>query len=237
MAIKWNKVTWYSKLIALIIFVGLPFVGFYYGTQYGETIAFIGQTPAITSSVQTSVGAGVAYDTEWEINAESTGGGFGISYPIDFDAQYNDSMAESMDWRVNANNVSGVKYFTLTVPKTFEPQTNFVDATLTVGASANSVAVSQCMTPDQSGGPTTAVSTATVNGITFSVFRSSDAGAGNIYETTSYRALHAGKCYAVEYTVHSAELANYPASYGYQQFNEVEIDSLMQSMVGTFKFL
>lgn len=28
--------TWYSKLLALILFIGLPFVGFYFGFRYGE---------------------------------------------------------------------------------------------------------------------------------------------------------------------------------------------------------
>ncbi|HSX57731.1 MAG TPA: hypothetical protein VLE47_00470 [Candidatus Saccharimonadales bacterium] len=33
---KFNQVTWYSKLIALILFVALPFIGFYLGMQYQE---------------------------------------------------------------------------------------------------------------------------------------------------------------------------------------------------------
>ena len=39
MKIEWNKVTWYSKFIALALFVALPFIGFYYGTQYGKIAA------------------------------------------------------------------------------------------------------------------------------------------------------------------------------------------------------
>ena len=34
MHIQWNKVTWYSKLLALILFVALPFIGFYLGIKY-----------------------------------------------------------------------------------------------------------------------------------------------------------------------------------------------------------
>ena len=33
--IQWNKVTWYSKTLALVIFIVLPFIFFYYGVQYG----------------------------------------------------------------------------------------------------------------------------------------------------------------------------------------------------------
>ena len=34
MNIEWNKVTWYSKLVALALFVALPFIGFYLGVKY-----------------------------------------------------------------------------------------------------------------------------------------------------------------------------------------------------------
>jgi hypothetical protein len=76
----------------------------------------------------------------------------------------------------------------------------------------------------------------TINGITFTAFNFAGAGAGNYYETTSYRTLHAGQCYAVEYTVHSGQIANYPASYDLQPFNESKINTVMQAVVGTFKF-
>ncbi len=33
-----NKVTWYSKLIALILFVAMPFIGFYLGMQFQKTV-------------------------------------------------------------------------------------------------------------------------------------------------------------------------------------------------------
>jgi hypothetical protein len=36
MTIEWNKVTWYSKLLAIVIFVTLPFAGFILGVKYQE---------------------------------------------------------------------------------------------------------------------------------------------------------------------------------------------------------
>lgn len=39
MAIEWQKVTWYSKLLALALFVALPFMGFYLGMKY-ENVAY-----------------------------------------------------------------------------------------------------------------------------------------------------------------------------------------------------
>ncbi len=34
MKIQWNKVTWYSKVLALALFVALPFIGFKLGMCY-----------------------------------------------------------------------------------------------------------------------------------------------------------------------------------------------------------
>jgi hypothetical protein len=243
MKIQWNTVTWYSKLLALALFVALPFIGFYYGMQYGMIVTASGQPSLQNMNIATTSGSadtGTTYyntPAEWQVDANNTAGGFSIAYPIDFDYSDNYLITQSMDWRVNANNIPGIKYFTLTVPRAFEPQTNFSDATLTVGGSKNSSAIAQCMTPDQGAGPGTTTSIAMIDGVSFTVFKSSSAGAGNFYETTSYRTLHAGECYAIEYTVHSGQIANYPASYGLQPFNESKIDSLMQTIVGTFKFL
>lgn len=38
MTIEWNKVTWYSKLAAVILFVGTFFLGFWLGTMKAEKI-------------------------------------------------------------------------------------------------------------------------------------------------------------------------------------------------------
>lgn len=34
MRVVWNKVTWYSKTLAIALFVALPFIGFWLGIQY-----------------------------------------------------------------------------------------------------------------------------------------------------------------------------------------------------------
>jgi len=40
--IKWNKVTWYSKLGAIILFIlVVPILTFYIGTQYERTAAVV----------------------------------------------------------------------------------------------------------------------------------------------------------------------------------------------------
>jgi len=239
--IEWHKVTWYSKVIAAAIFVIVPFVGFYSGIHYGELIQQAdqsGQALTATSSttVPTILGSEYYANTaEWQVG-QSSNGGFSIAYPIDFSIDQNYSATPSTDWRLGANGSSGNLFFTITIPAAFEPQTNFADAKLTVGSSGNRSAVTNCLVVDPTGGPPSATSTATIHGIPFTVFKSSDAGAGNYYETTSYRTVHAGQCYAIEYTVHSGQIGNYPTEYNLQPLNENQIDSLLNRIVGTFQF-
>ncbi len=235
--IVWNKVTPLSRIIALALFVALPFIGFYLGTKYGETAAYLESAPGSVAA-SSSANAGSDYyanAAEWQ-TASGDRAGFTIAYPIDFAADQIYLPASSTDWRVGANGISGLKLFTLTVPAAFEPQTNFADATLTVGASADAAALRGCLLEDQSGGPAQATSSATVNGIQFIVFHSNGAGAGNYYETTSYRTLHAGQCYAVEYTIHSSEIMNYPSSYGLRPFDRGALTALLDRIIGTFRF-
>ena len=242
--IEWNKVTPFSKLLALVLFVLLPFAGFFVGIQYGETLGYLAAAPGTATSPTGTVSSGTSpagyadeyYSNVAEWQTDQNNAGFTIAYPIDFNAEDNFTAAASPDWRLDANGASGVKYFTLTIPSSFEPQTNFADATLTVGASKASSAVTDCLSPDESGGPATATSSITINGVPFTVFHSAGAGAGNYYETTSYRTLHAGQCYAVEYTIHSSQIANYPASYDLHPFAEAPLTSLLDRIVGTFQF-
>jgi hypothetical protein len=237
--IQWNKVTWYSKTLALVLFVVLPFIGFYLGIQYGLTQIPTGTPSKTTStSVTSTASAGSDYYSnvaEWQTDANNAKGGFSIAYPIDFDTQDNYTATPGANWSVGATS-TGIVFFTLTVPRAFEPQTNFAGATLTVGSSEDPTAVAQCLAADQNSGQTMSTSTTDINGTAFTVFQSASAGAGNLYQTTSYRALHNGQCYALEYTIHSSQIANYPASYDLQPFDQASIDSLMQTIINTFKF-
>lgn len=240
MKIEWNKVTWYSKILALALFVALPFIGFYYGTQYGQTLAALNAAQQnATNGASTAAPANNDYFSnvsEWQ-TARVDAAGFSIAYPLGFNEQAYFSPQPAEDWRMDANGNPGTKSFELDIPSIFEPHTNFVDAKLTVGESRNDKAVTGCLTPDQGGEPGTTSSTKVVNGITFSVFSWSGAGAGNYYEMTSYRTLHAGQCYAIEYTVHSGQIANYPPEYHMMPFDKAEVTDVFDRIVSTFKFL
>ncbi len=236
MKVEWNKVTWYSKVIALILFVALPFIGFYYGVGYGIALQ---ESRDILALAQQNVTTSVSYYENvaaWQVSDRSDAG-FSIAYPIDFDTNDIYSIATSTDWQFGADESQpDALAFTLMIPRVFEPQTNFADAKLTVGYSANGAAVAQCLATGPASGPSSATSSVTMDGVQFTVFHFADAGAGNYYETTSYRTIRAGKCWAVEYTIHSSQIANYPESYGLHPFDHAMVTAVLNRIVNTFRF-
>ena len=233
MAIQWNKVTWYSKFIALVLFVALPFVGFWLGIDYGKTLV-ASSTPITTPTISTTSGY-YSTPSEWQTD-QRTDAGFSFSYPLDFSVDDNYGTTQTTDWRLNSNNEPGLLLATLSIPSAFEPQTNFAGAKLTIGKSFTKNAVANCLQPDQSGGPATTATTQTINGTNFSVFTFSDAAAGSIYDTMSYRTVQNGACYAIEYTIHSSQIANYPVQYNLKPYDQAVVTDVLNRIVGTFSF-
>ena len=243
MKIEWNKVTWYSKMFALALFVLLPIIAFWFGVNYEHIRDAANSYPGPQASVSSGQSDYYTNVAEWQTDTpystatySGNAGWFSIAYPIDFAVDDN-VIAPTPEWSQYSSEAdAGYLYFTLTIPKVFEPQTNFAEAKLTVGSSLSSGAVLNCLSVDANGGSSEATSTVTINGIPFIVFRSASAGAGNLYETTSYRTLHAKQCYAIEYTIHSSQIANYPAEYNLKPFDKQKLSDVLDRIVGTFKF-
>jgi hypothetical protein len=235
MAIQWNSVTWYSKMIALVIVIVLPILGVLFGLHEGKILGALEQS---THSSPIPPPAATQHDyyanvATWQTK-DREDAKFSISAPLDFGTSDIYNAPQTTDWRLNSNNVMGVKIFTLTIPKAVEPQTNFQEAVLTIGGSEDPKAIEDCLKTDPSGGDSSRHDEV-INGIPFTVFTSSDAGAGNLYDTTSYRAVRAGQCMAVEYTIHSTQIANYPSEYQLHPFDKTRIDAILKRIVGTFK--
>ncbi len=156
---------------------------------------------------------------------------FSFSFPNQFslfgEAGY------SQDWAEESTS-SGLQLAEIYIPKTFMPQTNFGDAKFTIGVSGDPDAVSQCLVPEFPN--MEKVSLATINGIQFTKITFSDAGAGNLYDTTSYRVVRGGECYAIEYTIHSGNIENYPVG-AVTAFDESKVQTILESMAQSFKFL
>ena len=238
MKVEWNKVTWYSKILALALFVALPFAGFWYGIQYGGARQLASDNFANLKNASSSVvvqGIDPYYEdvSAWQTDQNNTG--WSIAYPIDFETNDNYAPALANGWRMGDSN-PGLSLFSLVIPRAFEPQTNFADAKLTVGASRDTGALAACLTPDPTGPLPEPTSSVALGGVGFTVFHATDAGAGNYYETTSYRTLHAGECWAIEYTIHSSNIGNYPPEYGLKSLDEAKLRDVLDRIVETFKF-
>ncbi|MES2213942.1 MAG: hypothetical protein V4465_00920 [Patescibacteria group bacterium] len=123
----------------------------------------------------------------------------------------------------------------ITVPRSYMPHTNFDDATLTLGRSSDPVAIRTCLV--DTSGLGAQKEKGTISGFPFSKFTFTEAAAGNRYETTSYRGILDGDCYALEYTIHSGNIANYPPESGIQEFDKEKIVSEFEAIMKSFKIL
>jgi len=238
MAIRWTQVTWYSKAIALALFVVVSLGGFWFGLNVGYVKGYLsgfGATRGEQTTTSTATSTTDPYYqnvAEWQTTTNDTGG-FSIAYPIDFPTE---SGAGMTNFRLT-NSQQATLYFDLTIPKAFEPQTNFDDARLTASGGKDTYATTHCLVADPNSEGREATSTVMISGIPFTVFHASDAGAGNLYDTTSYRTLRNGQCYAIEYTLHSSQIGNYPSEYGLKPFDKAKLTDVLDRIVGTFKFL
>jgi membrane-bound inhibitor of C-type lysozyme len=160
---------------------------------------------------------------------------FSFSYPPSLFTISGQGIGYSTGWMQNTTAL-GTVLAEATLPGSFEPKTNFVDAVFTIGTSADPTAVSECLS-DSSGGKSVKGTSVTINGVRYTKFVSTGVGAGNIYQTTSYRTLKDGQCYAIEYTIHSANLANYSPSQGISAFNQTKVQTLLEELVQNFTFL
>lgn len=138
------------------------------------------------------------------------------------------------NWRQQAT-TTGLLLVSATIQKSFQPQTNFSEAKFTVGTSPSSDAVASCLT-EGDGNPMT-TSQVTINGTQFTRLTFSDAGAGNFYDTTSYRTVRNNQCYAIEYTIHSTNIGNYSPDQGISQFDQAKVQAMLEGIVHSFTFL
>ncbi len=140
---------------------------------------------------------------------------------------------ENTLWRTNTQ-TAGQLLAKVHIPREFQPQTNFSEATFTIGMSTDYDAVRECIVPSNG---ERAKGSVEINGTTFYIITLSDAGMSNYYDTTSYRTLHNDSCYAVEYTIHSTSFAAYDPSLGIKEFDTPAVVKVLEDMVQSFKFI
>ncbi len=186
-------------------------------TTYNNCIA--DNSGAAVNGVKTFTDQGKTFTFNYPDTFNLSGGGIG----------YTES------WKINSDSTLGLILATVNVPQSFQPKTNFGDAKFTVGTSSDPKAVQSCLTDTSGNG--VIKSMATINGVPYTKFVSTDAGAGNRYETTSYRAIENGQCYAIEYTIHYAAIENFDKSSGVTAFDTKKVHAALDGIMQTFKFL
>ncbi len=103
----------------------------------------------------------------------------------------------------------------VTVPRSYMPATNFVEAWLTVNWSNASSSVKNCSGTENT----------------------SDAAAGNRYDTTTHKKIYDGDCYTLEYTIHYGNIQNYDPNQGVTEFDEGKLKGELEKIVESFKYL
>jgi len=162
-------------------------------------------------------------------------GRFSFIYPKVFSVTGPKSGATT-GWREGATS-TGYLLATVSVPKSYLPNTNFSDAKLTVGQSTDKAELGSSGCPASLPGYTPGSATAVdINGQTFTKITTSDAAAGNRYDTTGYYTIRDGDCYAVEYTIHYGNIQNYDASSGIKEFDETALTNTLEKVVKSFVF-
>ncbi|HWC57857.1 MAG TPA: MliC family protein [Candidatus Paceibacterota bacterium] len=157
---------------------------------------------------------------------------FSFMHPSDVTISGGD-IGYTQDWRVNTQTL-GLLLVKATLPSTLQPKTNFAGATFTVGTSSDPDTIKNCTLATNGEHDT---GTVTLQGITYHKITLSDAGAGNFYDTTSYRTLHNSQCYAIEYTIHSTNIGNYSPDQGITQFDKQSVTNELDAMAKSFTFL
>lgn len=160
-------------------------------------------------------------------------GSFSFTYP-DTVTVSGGGIGYTQAWMQNASS-TGLLLAKATMGASPGPKTNFSDATFTVGTSGDPSAVSGCLTYNPTGGPSVPAITETIQGTAYTVLRSADAGAGNFYETTSYRTIRDNQCYVIEYTIHSTNIENYPPGEA-KEFDKAAVVKVMDEIIDSFRF-
>ncbi len=195
---------------------------YYYGGQIRAVLP-------ITLPAQTESVAGVAYaTTDWKVlQAGMVSGansdqywGYKISYPRDFESRPDETHMTGL-----LNNAGWKMMFP--TDAFADKKTNFNEAWMTVDFDTNKTG-EQCA--DVSADPNAkALPDETINNATYRVYQTSDAAAGNLYNTKIYRAMVNSVCVEVAQTVHTGNIGNYDPG-TVSEFDTKQTDAIFAEM-------
>lgn len=242
-----NTFTPGSLVGVIILIVLLPLLGYLIGSNRSAQ-----QTPPITSTstvsdpstntlpavtttppVTTPPALGYYENVKTWQTTRLEDAGLSIATPLDFPIETLQLTVTNTDWRLDAGKTIGTRAVLVSLPKAIQSQTNFREAKVVVGISKEKNAIQTCL-QKQAGEEER--SAQVINGVPFAAFTQADAGAGNMYQTTSYRAIRNSSCYVIEYTIHSTQLANYPKELGLKEFDQTYVKNLLERIISTIRW-
>jgi hypothetical protein len=148
--------------------------------------------------------------------------GFSFNYPA------SDILNPNIDYQfITDNSLARVD-----LPQNDFIDTNLGEAAFIVGASKASSSLAGCL--QLSSEEQTQDDDQAINGISFKVFEGGGAGAGNIYETKSYRTVQNNTCYEVTALIHYGNIFNYSPG-TVMEFDKTKAMSGLQEIADTFK--
>jgi len=118
------------------------------------------------------------------------------------------------------------------LPSSMSQGTNLGEAGVYIGATTTPAAMRACESPVSNGGETS-VGTTTINGQEFASFTSSDAGAGNFYDSKIFRTYQNGACFEIVELLHSGNIGNYPAG-TVSEFDKSKFQGILDAIVRTY---
>lgn len=110
--------------------------------------------------------------------------------------------------------------------------TNLGEASVAVGVSSDPSTVAACAAGTPAQGEK-ATGTVTLGGVKFTRFTFEDAGVGNRYASTSYRAVSGGRCYEIVEFLHWAVLENFSPG-TVKVFDRAKIDAVLHAITRSF---
>ena len=119
------------------------------------------------------------------------------------------------------------------LPKDLFAGTNLFEAGVYIGASSAPGIAAEWNLPAADSGEVPA-GAQDINGLSFAVFTSEGAAAGNIYEERVYRFLSDDTCFEIVELLHSGNLGNFPPNI--VEFDREKFQGYLEAIVRTFSF-
>lgn len=205
-------------VVALIIIVAL--IGWFYWQHASSPLSATPTNGAATTTQPSTIISGVPDETYVDSKLS-----FSITHPTT-------ATTSPVDY-------SGYLPLTQTplasfaLPRSMFAGTNLDEAGVYIGASSSPEAITSCDSALPSSGETS-LGTETINGADFAVFASSDAGAGNFYDSKIYRRIENGWCVEVIELLHSTNIANYTPG-TVKEFDKTYYQTILDKIVHTYQ--